>query len=80
MTNVKEFLTRYTSRLLKKAHLLRWRARALVAAYQEYAWTHLRWVPRASRTAGYPSEGWVVWTFLSSLGDNVLFSILLLGS
>ena len=34
VTNVKEFLTRYTSRLLKKAHLLRWRARALVAAYQ----------------------------------------------
>ena len=33
-------------RPLKTAHLLRWRARALVAAYLEYAWTHLRW--------GYP--------------------------
>ena len=27
--------------------------------------------------AGYPSEGWVVWTFLSSLGENGFFSILL---
>ena len=33
-------------RPLKKAHLLRWHARALAAAYLEYAWTHLRWVPR----------------------------------
>ena len=24
----------------------RWLTRALVAAYLEYAWTHLRWVPR----------------------------------
>jgi len=30
-------------------------ARALAAAYLEYALTHLRWVPRP----GYPSEGWV---------------------
>ena len=27
--------------------------------------------------AGYPSEGGVVWTFLSSLGDTGFFSILL---
>ncbi len=27
------------------------RAHALAAAYQEYAWTHLRWVPRISRAA-----------------------------
>ena len=27
--------------------------------------------------AGYPSEGWVVWTFLISLGKNGFFSILL---
>jgi hypothetical protein len=27
--------------------------------------------------AGYPSEGWVVWTFLISLGENGVFSILL---
>ena len=24
--------------------------------------------------AGHPSEGWVVWTFLSSLGQNEFFS------
>jgi hypothetical protein len=40
-----------SSRLLKKAHLLRWHARALAAAYLKYAWTHLRWVPRPSRAA-----------------------------
>jgi CheY-like chemotaxis protein len=39
------------SRLLEKAHLLRWHARALAAAYLEYAWTHLRWVPRPPRAA-----------------------------
>jgi len=39
------------ARLLKKAHLLRWLTRALVAAHLEYAWTHLRWVPRPE----YPS-------------------------
>ena len=27
--------------------------------------------------AGYPSEGWVVWTILSSLGENGFFSIVL---
>ena len=27
--------------------------------------------------AGYPSEGWVVWTFLTSLGENGFFSVLL---
>ena len=27
--------------------------------------------------AGYPSEGWVVWTFLSSLGESGFFRILL---
>src|SRR5271157_5511660 len=32
---------------------------------------------RASRAAGYPSEGWVVWTFLNSLGENGFFSVLL---
>jgi hypothetical protein len=40
-----------TYRLLKTAHLLRWRASALIAAYLQYAWTHLRWAPRR----GYPS-------------------------
>ena len=39
------------NRLLKKAHLRRWHARALAAAYPEYAWTHLRWVPRPFRAA-----------------------------
>ncbi len=39
------------SRLLKPAQLQRWRARALAAAYLEYAWTHLRWVPRAAHAA-----------------------------
>jgi len=38
-------------RLLKKAHLRRWSAWALVAAYQKYALTHLRWVPRPLRSA-----------------------------
>ena len=54
----------------------------LGAEYLEYAWTHLRRVPRP----GYPSEGWVIppcpstalgvlslskdiWTFLSSLRE-----------
>ena len=40
------------ARLLKTANLLRCLARALIAAYLEYAWTHLRWVPRP----GYPSD------------------------
>ena len=31
------FRSRISSRLLKKAHLPRWRAQALVAAYLEYA-------------------------------------------
>ena len=30
-----------------------------------------------SGAAGYPSYGWVVWAFLSNLGDNGFFSILL---
>ena len=72
-----------------QAHLPRWRAWALVAAYRKYAWTRLRWVPRP----GYPSVGWVappcpstalgvlslprdIWTFLSSLRRNNSFSIL----
>jgi hypothetical protein len=38
-------------RLLKKAQLLRWRARVLAAAYLEYAWTQLRWVPHPSLAA-----------------------------
>ncbi len=41
----------WTARLLKKAHLLRWRASALAAAYQEYAWTHPRWIPGGSPSA-----------------------------
>jgi hypothetical protein len=73
-----------TGRLLKKAHLPRWRA-----GYPSGGWvrrcdvrvntppTHLRRVLRA----GYPSKGWVtppcIWTFLSSLGVNEFFSILL---
>jgi len=64
-----------SSQAAEKAHLLRRRAWALVAAYLEYALTHLRWVPRP----GYPSEGWVtppcIWTFLSSLGKTVPFRI-----
>jgi hypothetical protein len=40
-----------SSRLLKKAHLRRWHAGALAAAYRKYAWTHLRWVPRPARAA-----------------------------
>ena len=40
------------ARLLKTANLLRCPARAFIAAYLEYAWTHLRWVPRP----GYPSD------------------------
>ena len=39
------------SRLLKQAHLRRWHPGALAAAYLEYAWTHLRWVPRPARAA-----------------------------
>ena len=30
--------------------------------------------------AGYPSEGWVVWIFLSNLGENKFFSVLLVAS
>ena len=30
--------------------------------------------------AGYPSEGWALWTFLSSLGENGFFCIQLDGS
>ena len=59
------------SRLLKKAHLRRWRARAALRRTRKYA----------SHLAGHPSEGWVtppcIWTFLSSLGVNEFFSILL---
>jgi hypothetical protein len=33
------------------AHLRRWNARALAAAYLEDAWTHLRRVPRLVRSA-----------------------------
>ena len=44
--------TSIPDRLLKTANLLRCLARALIAAYLEYAWTHLRWVPRP----GYPSD------------------------
>jgi len=52
-----------SNRLLKKAHLQRWHARALAAAYLKYALTHLRWVPRPSRSASHldlfeqPAEG-----------------------
>ena len=59
------------SRLLKKAHLPRWRARAALRRTRKYA-SHL-----------HPSCGWVpgappcIWTFLSSLGENGFFSILL---
>jgi hypothetical protein len=35
----------------ENALLLRWRTSALIAAYLQYAWTHLRWAPRG----GYPS-------------------------
>ena len=42
---------RASSRLLKKAHLRRWHAGALAAAYRKYAWTQLRWVPRPARAA-----------------------------
>ena len=62
-------------RLLKKAHLLGPtcggypRARALAAAYLEYA----------SLGPGYPSVGWVtppcIWAFLSSLGEYRFVSI-----
>jgi len=49
-----------SSRLLKTAHLRRWPAWALIAAYLEYA----------SLGPGYPSVGWVtppcIWAFLSS--------------
>ena len=60
-----------TSRLLKKAHLPRWRARAALRRTRKYV-SHL-----------HPSSGWVpgappcIWTFLSSLGENGFFSILL---
>ena len=51
--------------------------RALVAAYLEYALTHLGWVPRP----GYPFAEWVTppcnWTFLSSLGRSESISDLL---
>ena len=40
-----------SNRLLKKAHVLRWRASALAAAYIEYAWTQLRRAPRLRRAA-----------------------------
>ena len=59
------------SRLLKKAHLPRWRARAALRRTRKYA----------SRL--HPSYGWVpgappcIRTFLSSLGVNEFFSILL---
>jgi len=43
--------TERRSRPLKNVHLLRWRARALAAAYLEYAWAHLRWVPHLARAA-----------------------------
>ncbi len=62
-------------RMGTRAHLRRWNASAPIrwvpgCGVPEYAWTHLRWVPRGSRSAGYPSEGWVLWTFLSSLGKE----------
>jgi hypothetical protein len=38
-------------RLLKKAHLPRWPASPLAAAYLQYAWTHLRRVPRLRHAA-----------------------------
>ena len=40
-------------------------ARALAAAYLEYAWTHLLWVPRARVPP-------CTWTFLSSLDEKGL--------
>jgi hypothetical protein len=42
---------RSLARPLKKAHLLRWPASPLAAAYLQYAWTQLRWVPRLRRSA-----------------------------
>ena len=55
---------------LKKAHLLRWLARALAAAYLEYALTHLRCgAPRTLRAALHLP------TFLSNLGENRFFSM-----
>ncbi len=53
------------NRLLKKAHLRRWNAQALAAAYLEYA------------SLGLPRIPPCIWTFLSSLGENGFFSSLL---
>ena len=40
--------------------------------------SHLAGYPsRDGCAAGYPSEGWVLWTFLSNLGEIGFFSILL---
>jgi len=62
---------RSPSRLLKKAHPpfggTRALARlALAAAYLQYAWTHLRWVPRRQRAA-------LRLGFLSSLSKKRVF-------
>ena len=65
------------SRLLKKAHLRRWRARAALRRTDQ-----VRLAP-GTQSGGCPSCGWVpgappcIWTFLSSLGVNEFFSILL---
>jgi hypothetical protein len=70
-TDVGYGLMIHPSRLLKKAHLPRWRARAALRRTRKYA----------SRL--HPSCGWVpgappcIWTFLSSLGVNEFFSSLL---
>ena len=64
-------ISHLSSRLLKKAHLPRWRARAALRRTRKYA-SHL-----------HPPCGWVpgappcIWTSLSSLGVNEFFSILL---
>ena len=59
-----------SNRLLKKAHLRRWRTRAVLRRTCEYA-SHLH--PAFGRVPGAPP---CIWTFLSSLGDNRFFSIL----
>ena len=81
-------MTVANSRLLKKAHLRRptsWVPRPLAHSLRRTRstpgptcggypapGTHLM-----GDAAGHPSEGWVVWTFLSSLGEDELFSTLL---
>jgi hypothetical protein len=56
--------------LLKKAHLLRWHARAALRRTLSTPRTS----PGTHRKMGAPP---CIWTFLSSLGENGVFSILL---